>query len=581
MAASREILPQNGGHGNVRLHPYFIAVLRWCASSLWRTVTVFLHRLVAVRLPQIKAKPVKTKLRVPGTDHLDPVPRVECVVLHEPPSPTLDVIFVHGLYGSLSNTWRQGDWKPTYKSEPELKTLINHTSKTLDNADNVKMNNANADNVTAENVNGSFRRILPNEEALITERFYDESDPAEGVEDYDAQARFVQDLFKGHCGECVTRFNRSDCECVKPPNQGNACECYGDSRPCDAGCGCLCDACYSDCWPRDWIKIDFPGARVISVNYTSDPYLWRPLWIREIKRLRLHERAEQMTTQLLELGVGRRPIVWVGHSKGGLFIKQIYCDAYEAHLKLINAKNKHSASNNNIEFKTYNHCDDHNGREEGEGFVGKLDSIEILCEKDNDKHMGEGSEMCSEKSYTKRDFLEDGAGYSDCEHTKTGGANEDNRYNDDAVILDELSARAGLWTSSSGFMFYSVPHRGSPLADIKTPITARSIELLEISQNSRSTLSLQSRWMSAVRSGSATVCSLVETRRTLMSVLWLRIVSLQSADAGVGSVEGAGVDHRQVCKPSSRRCPLYTRLTALIHTATRNKTYQQIGRAHV
>lgn len=43
-------------------------------------------------------------------------------------------------------------------------------------------------------------------------------------------------------------------------------------------------------------------------------------------RLRLHERAQQMSAQLVALGVGRRPVVWVGHSKGGLFIKQIYCD---------------------------------------------------------------------------------------------------------------------------------------------------------------------------------------------------------------------------------------------------------------
>lgn len=26
---------------------------------------------------------------------------------------------------------------------------------------------------------------------------------------------------------------------------------------------------------------------------------------------------------LLELGVGSHPIVWVGHSKGGLFVKQM------------------------------------------------------------------------------------------------------------------------------------------------------------------------------------------------------------------------------------------------------------------
>lgn len=35
------------------------------------------------------------------------------------------------------------------------------------------------------------------------------------------------------------------------------------------------------------------------------------------------ERSMEMIEELKKLGVGKRPIVWVGHSKGGLFIKQI------------------------------------------------------------------------------------------------------------------------------------------------------------------------------------------------------------------------------------------------------------------
>lgn len=61
-------------------------------------------------------------------------------------------------------------------------------------------------------------------------------------------------------------------------------ECVCNKKECEVGCGCTCDECYSSCWPRDWIKQDYPGARVISINYTSDPYLWRPLWVKENKR---------------------------------------------------------------------------------------------------------------------------------------------------------------------------------------------------------------------------------------------------------------------------------------------------------
>lgn len=42
------------------------------------------------------------------------------------------------------------------------------------------------------------------------------------------------------------------------------------------------------------------------------------------------ERSQEIIQQLLELGVGDKPIIWVGHSKGGLFIKQIMleCKCY-------------------------------------------------------------------------------------------------------------------------------------------------------------------------------------------------------------------------------------------------------------
>lgn len=37
----------------------------------------------------------------------------------------------------------------------------------------------------------------------------------------------------------------------------------------------------------------------------------------------MNDRAWEMMQHLSELGVGEQPIVWVGHSKGGLFVKQM------------------------------------------------------------------------------------------------------------------------------------------------------------------------------------------------------------------------------------------------------------------
>lgn len=77
---------------------------------------------------------------------------------------------------------------------------------------------------------------------------------------------------------------------------------------------------------------------MIAVNYTCDPYLWRPFWIRKRNRTTLSERAREMMTLLTELGVGEaQPIVWVGHSKGGIYIKKILVDAWELGLQKFNA----------------------------------------------------------------------------------------------------------------------------------------------------------------------------------------------------------------------------------------------------
>lgn len=40
-------------------------------------------------------------------------------------------------------------------------------------------------------------------------------------------------------------------------------------------------------------------------------------------RTNLVERSNEMIEELIKFDVGAKPIVWVGHSKGGLYIKQI------------------------------------------------------------------------------------------------------------------------------------------------------------------------------------------------------------------------------------------------------------------
>lgn len=131
----------------------------------------------------------------------------------------------------------------------------------------------------------------------------------------------------------------------------------------------------TECWPKDWLPYDCPNVRISAINYDTDPYLWRPIWYPARKRTNLMSRANKMIKLLVENRIGEnRPIVWVGHSKGGLYVKQV----------IVNA------------------------------------------------HMSRAAE------------------------TKC------------------------LWQSTRGVLFYSVPHSGSPLADLNLPLLSQSIEMIEI-----------------------------------------------------------------------------------------------------
>lgn len=61
------------------------------------------------------------------------------------------------------------------------------------------------------------------------------------------------------------------------------------------------------------------------------------------------------------------------------------------------------------------------------------------------------------------------------------------------------------------------------------------------------------------------VTSFVETALTLMSVLYLRIVGIDSADPGIGEVCGVHLDHREICKPRNRDSILYSKLMKMIN----------------
>lgn len=210
------------------------------------------------------------------------------------------------------------------KGKTDYNSQINEvTFKNIDETFKTDHYDEQISEISYKNIDGDYyKKILPKDEVFITEKFFDHTvlDQVEILDNFETQAQFVRDLFESenrmNDSKCngVNRMNDSKCNGVVNFNEVELnevnfnevnldevnfnevnlnevnfnevdCECkVNEGRRCEVGCGCVCDQCYSTCWPRDWIREDYPEARVISINYTSDPYLWRPLWIKECKR---------------------------------------------------------------------------------------------------------------------------------------------------------------------------------------------------------------------------------------------------------------------------------------------------------
>ncbi|ENN72409.1 hypothetical protein YQE_10952, partial [Dendroctonus ponderosae] len=84
------------------------------------------------------------------------------------------------------------------------------------------------------------------------------------------------------------------------------------------------DGSYTYCWPKDWLAQDCKNIRVIGINYNTSLSMWAPLCPSRKEKLTLNERSDLMVEKLVQSEVGKRPIVWITHSMGGLIVKNIF-----------------------------------------------------------------------------------------------------------------------------------------------------------------------------------------------------------------------------------------------------------------
>jgi len=85
----------------------------------------------------------------------------------------------------------------------------------------------------------------------------------------------------------------------------------------------------SQCWPRDWLAADCPNIRILSIGYSSFLHLWGDYLPVEQDKHTLKGRGQDLIKKLKQANVGARPIIWIGHSLGGLLIKEILVQSTE------------------------------------------------------------------------------------------------------------------------------------------------------------------------------------------------------------------------------------------------------------
>ncbi|XP_052861761.1 protein SERAC1 isoform X1 [Anopheles cruzii] len=280
--------------------------------------------------------------------------------------PAVDVVFIHGLLGGVFVTWRQKDLKPQAASLLGKKNTSVHLVSTVSPPQTTTTTNSTATSPTTNaNAMATNRPSQKPAEAFhgthwswsAKKSSFEEREHAaeEGITAYEDELLTFQEsttpkprdpsISDTETKELIEALQQeeplgSDWTVVYPdvPLAGeeratgtSSEEAFSVSgehwmqEPLDAGQR-------SFCWPMEWLPKDFPNIRVLGLNYESSLSQWSATGCPcEKYDGKLQKRASEFLEKLATSNVGQdRPIIWVGHSMGGLLIKSIMVQALES-----------------------------------------------------------------------------------------------------------------------------------------------------------------------------------------------------------------------------------------------------------
>lgn len=131
-----------------------------------------------------------------------------------------------------------------------------------------------------------------------------------------------------------------------------------------------------------------------------------------------------------------------------------------------------------------------------------------------------------------------------------------------------------LLRNTKGMVFYSVPHRGTYMAEYSVNVRYLlfpSVEVRELCKDSPALCDLNERFLNMAKERDYKVLSFVETLPTTVGpMMKMLVVPPQSADLGIGDLIEVDVDHLNICKPERKDSFLYKRSLQFIQEALKN-----------
>lgn len=92
---------------------------------------------------------------------------------------------------------------------------------------------------------------------------------------------------------------------------------------------------FGQCWPTSWLMEDIPGTRVVLLDFEASGGSKVGQQLSNDEEVTIKSRAHEFLLKLKQIGIGERPIVFIGHSMGGLIIKQLLLQAKDIFPELL------------------------------------------------------------------------------------------------------------------------------------------------------------------------------------------------------------------------------------------------------